>query len=160
MRILSVPPLLRRQLPPPRFRNLWVMKHALQRRRQHQSATRRLSVETAPPSPPASPNWFLRLILGGAICGSFAGSFAGAFLGTAIGAVYRDISLGLDGALLGSVAAAAAGAVYGAFVAWRDKQKPIGMRNATECAAPLAFGQSERSSPPCSPSEPAAPAVG
>lgn len=160
MRILRVPPLLRRPLPPPRFRNRRVMKHAQQIRRQHQSATRRLPVETVPPSSHASPNWFLRLILGGAICGSFAGSFAGAFLGAAIGAVYRDISLGLDGALLGSAVAAPAGAVYGAFVAWRDKRKPVGMRTTTEGGAPLAFGQSGSSSPPGSPGEPAAPAVG
>lgn len=160
MRILSVPPLLRRPLPPPRFRNLWVMKHALQRRRQHQSATRRLPVETAPPSSQAPPNWFLRLILGGAICGSFAGSFAGAFLGTAIGAVYRDISLGLDGALLGSVVAAAAGAVYGAFVAWRDNRKPLETRQEREGGAPLVFGQSASSDAPCSPGEPATSAAG
>lgn len=101
------------------------MKHAQQIRRHPPSRTRPLPVETVPPQPPASPNWFLRLTFGGAICGSFAGSFAGALLGAAIGAVYRDISLGLDGALLGGGIAAAAGAVYGLFLACREKRDPL-----------------------------------
>lgn len=101
------------------------MKHAQQIWRLPPSSTRPAPVEIVPPSPPASPNWLLRLTLGGAICGSFAGSFAGALLGAAIGAVYRDLSLGLDGALIGAAVAAAAGAFYGLFLACREKRNPL-----------------------------------